>query len=142
VPHAAQSRDLTARLLTVADLNELDQIDCSLAEIPPGYVHAIVIGADAYGGRRGPVAVPSADAARLRAMCDGEILAHLGRAARHFFRFVRDDRVVYEAAESPRRRHRADWQETLRNAPRNRAKRITKLDALRRLLDGGGHHVG
>ena len=141
-PYAAQSRDLTARLVTVADLNELDQIGCTLAEIPPGYVHAIVSGEDVCGRREGPVAVPAADAVQLDAMSDGEILAHLGSAARHFFRFVRDDRVVYEAADSRRRRRRADWPETLKNAPRNRAERIAKLDILRRRCSTGGGHAG
>ena len=135
-------RGLLARLLTGADLDELDQIGCSLAEIPPGYQHAIVVGEDAqrYGRREDPVAVPAVDAARLDAMTDGEILVHLGRNARHFFCFVRDKQLVDVIADqlSRQRRRRPDWPETLRNAPRNRAKRIARLDILRRhVLDQG-----
>jgi hypothetical protein len=129
-------RALRARLLTVADLEGLDQVNCSLAEIQPGYVHAILVAANANDRIEGPVAVPAGDVARLDAMSDGEILLRLGRRARSFYRFVPDKDLVDAAADhlSRRRRRRPDWPPTLRNAPRNRAERVAKLDLLRRTL--------
>jgi hypothetical protein len=126
---------LLARLLTVADL---DGLDCTLADIPPGYEHAVVIGKDTYGGCEGPIAVPTADVAGLDAMSDGDILLRLGRGARDFYRFVRDNELVYAVDEQLSRRRRPDWPPTLRNAPRKRAERIARLGLLRRTLLGEG----
>ena len=67
-------RALRARLLTVEDLYDLDAINCTVADISFGDVHAIVIGADISG----PVAVPATDVARLDELNDNEILLHLG----------------------------------------------------------------
>ena len=137
---AHPERALLARLLTVADLDGLDEIGCSLADIPSGYEHAIVIGKDPYGGCEGPLAIPAADVAGLDAMSDGDILFRLGRGARDYYRFVRDNELVYAVDEqlSRRRRRRPNWPPTLRNAPRKRAERIARLDLLRRTLLGEG----
>jgi hypothetical protein len=131
-------RTLLARLLTVADLDGLDEIDCTLADIPPGYEHAVVIGKNSYGGCEGPIAVPTAAVAGLDAMSDGDILLRLGRGARDFYRFVHDNELVYAVADqlSRRRNRRPDWPPTCRNAPRTKAARIAKLDLLRRTLLG------
>jgi hypothetical protein len=137
---AHPERALLVRLLAVADLDGLDEIRCALADIPPGYEHAIVIGKDACGGCEGPIAVPTADVERLGAMSDRQILLRLGRGARDFYRFARDDELVYSVADqlSRRRNRRPNWPPTLRNAPRKRAERIARLDLLRRSLLGEG----
>jgi hypothetical protein len=126
-------RTLAVRLITPADIDDLDEIGETLADIPPGYVDAIVEGRNSYTGCIAPVAVPQAEAEFLSVMSGAEIVIRLGRKGRDFLKFL-DNATPHEVAcvifgTSGRR---SKWLWTIRRARGNRAERRARVEALRR----------
>jgi hypothetical protein len=137
-----RERSLTARLITPADIDELAEIGETLADLPPGYVNAIVEGRNSYTGCIAPVAVPQAEAEFLGVMSGAEIVIRLGRRGRDFLKFLDDATADMVACVIfGRSGRRSKWLSTIRRARGNRAERRARVEALRRRCATGGAHA-